>query len=134
MCYIDIEQNKEPVKEHYWKVVYVYKGNYYGANTYEPIKKDQWNISKNVSNSHNPVDSNLNQKFRGHSYQSGFEGFGVFETRKIARLYKYDYHRTSLWGFRKVVKVIARDNARTGKISDSNNLPCYIFNQIKIID
>lgn len=131
MCYINIQPATLPKQSHYWKVVFVHKGEYYGVYTKELLKKGQWNISKNVTKEDRSLPLSLikDNYCRGHSYESNFKGFGVFKTRKQARSYRR-------WHFSmdkpyKTIKATVRGNHR---VAQSSVPGCHIFNQIKVLE
>ena len=142
MSYIDITSCEEPIKNHYWKIVLVYKGRYYGVYTKEILKKGVWNTAKHIDRWDIPIKGIVKKFFRrGHATIPNvfFSGYGVFSTRKDARLYAkelgvFQFHYKT-WLFFKpvIIKVIAKDNHRISGLS-CPHLRTHIFDKIKTVE
>ncbi len=77
MCYTNIKSIKETDQKYFYKIVDVdehekNKYKYISYYTLTPLPIEKWLKSKNIKRE--------DSFGSGHSYQSCFEGFGVFET------------------------------------------------------
>jgi hypothetical protein len=117
MCYTNIKPHKTK-RKHYYKIVTT------------PLINGKEKLYSMYVELELPINSwiEAENKMRGrHSYLPNFKGFGVFSTMTRAERF------CNIGGYYKAVKVLCNGNPRKAR-TFPNNVPCYIFDKIKIID
>lgn len=140
MCYTDIKPFKGKIQEHYYRVVIIHDDKYYGLYTFSALSRDRWVTAKHVCDNESNIPKFIQVgtgKWRGHAEIEGFSGFGLFKTYKHALSFLDDANNSDKYQYR-LITVSVRGKARravTRPVKLGNHgIPCFIFNQIKVIN